>query len=85
MVAIPVTNDQPGVAARIAWAGAGEVVPLGKVSVKRLQKAIKQVLTDDSYKKNALMLQEAIRRAGGVSRAADIIEQVVFTGKPVLS
>jgi len=85
MVAIPVTNDQPGVAARIARAGAGEVVPLGKVSVKRLQKAIKQVLTDDSYKKNALMLQEAIRRAGGVSRAADIIEQVVFTGKPVLS
>ena len=78
-------NDQPGVAARIAWAGAGVVVPLGKVSVKRLQKAIKQVLTDDSYKKNALMLQEAIRRAGGVSRAADIIEQVVFTGKPVLS
>lgn len=77
IVAIPITNDQPGVAARIAWTGAGEVVPLGKVSVIKLHKAIRQVLTEDSYKKNAVRLQEAIRRAGGVSRAADIIEQVV--------
>jgi len=85
MVAIPVTNDQPGIAARIAWTGAGEVIPLGKVSVKKLQKAVKRVLTEDSYKKNAVRLQEAIKRAGGVTRAADIIEQVVSTGKPVLA
>ena len=84
MVAIPVTNDQPGIAARIAYTGAGEVVPLKKVSLKLLQKAVKRVLTEDSYKKNALKLQEAIKRAGGVSRAADIIEQVVSTGQPVL-
>jgi UDP:flavonoid glycosyltransferase YjiC (YdhE family) len=43
------------------------------------------VLGEDSYKKNATRLQEAIRRAGGVSRAADIIEQVISTGLPVLS
>jgi MGT family glycosyltransferase len=85
MVAIPIANDQPGVAARIAWTGTGEVVPLAKLSVKRLQKAIEQVLTEDSYKKNALRLQEAIKQAGGVSRAADIVEQVVSTGKPVLA
>lgn len=77
IVAIPISNDQPGVAARIAWTGAGEVVPLGKVSVDRLHNAITQVLTEDSYKKNAVRLQEAIHRAGGVTRAADIIEQVV--------
>ncbi len=85
MVAIPIANDQPGVAARIAWTGTGEVIPLGKVSVASLHKAIKQVLTEDSYKKNALKLQEAIKRAGGVSRAADIIEQVISTGKPGLA
>ncbi len=85
MVAIPVTNDQPGIAARIAWTGAGEAIPLKKVSMEKLQKAIKRVLTEDSYKQNALRLQEAINRAGGVSRAIDIVEQVVSTGKPVLS
>ncbi|WP_424096209.1 glycosyltransferase [Moorena producens] len=85
MVAIPIANDQPGVAARIAWTGTGEVIPLGKVRVEKLKNAIKRVLTEDSYKNNAFRLQEAIRRAGGVSRAADIIEQVVATGKPVIS
>jgi zeaxanthin glucosyltransferase len=84
MVAIPIANDQPGVAARIAWTGAGEFVPLKKLSVPKLRTAIQQVLTEESYKKNATRLQEAIRRAGGVSRAADIIEQVISTGKPVL-
>jgi len=85
MVAIPITNDQPGVAARIAWTGTGEVLTLKGLSVSRLRGAIKQVLTEDSYRKNALRLQEAISRAGGVKRAADIIEQVIATGKPVPS
>jgi MGT family glycosyltransferase len=85
MVAIPIANDQPGIAARIVWAGCGEAVPVKKVNVARLRTAIQKVLTEDSYKQNALRLQEAIRRAGGVSRAADIIEQVVATGKPVLA
>lgn len=85
MVAIPIANDQPGVAARIAWTGTGEFVPLARLSVPKLQDAIKQVLSEDSYKKNAFRLQQAIRQAGGVSRAADIVEQVISTGKPVLA
>lgn len=84
IVAIPMVNDQPGIAARIAWVGAGEAIPISRVNTPRLQSAIKRVLTQESYKKNALMLQTAIRRTGGVSRAADIIEQVMSTGKPVL-
>ncbi|BBD66902.1 glycosyl transferase family protein [Nostoc commune NIES-4072] len=85
MVAIPITNDQPGVAARLVWAGAGEMIPLNRLNVPRLRAAIQKVLTEDSYKKNAVRLQEAIQKAGGVSRAIDIVEQVVATGKPVLS
>lgn len=85
MVAIPITNDQPGVAARIAWTGTGEVVPLARLSVPRMRSAIRRVLTEDSYKTNAIRLQEAIHRAGGVRRAADIVEQAISTGKPVLA
>ncbi len=85
MVAIPIANDQPGVAARIAWSGAGEAIPVQRLTVARLTKAISQVLTQPSYKQNALRLQEAIKRSGGVTRAADIIEQAVSTGKPVLT
>lgn len=76
MVAIPIANDQPGVAARIAWTGTGEVVPLKRLTVARLRSAIQKVLTEDSYKRNAVRLQRAIQQSGGVKAAADIIEQV---------
>lgn len=85
MVTIPVANDQPGVAARIAWTGAGQMVPLRRLKVSRLRNAINQVLSQDSYKQQVLRLQEATHRAGGVRRAADIIEQAISTGKPVLA
>ena len=85
MMAIPVANDQPGVAARIAWSGCGEAIPLKKLNVSRLRTAVQKVLTENSYKENALRLQKAIAESGGVSRAADIIEQAVSTGKPVLA
>jgi len=83
LVAIPITNEQPGIASRIANTGAGEVVPLKHLNVPRLRDVIRLVLAEDSYKQNALRLQDTIRRAGGVTRAADIIEQAVSTGQPV--
>ena len=85
MVSIPITNEQPGIANRVAWTKTGKVIALNKLNKKDLKKAIEQVLTDESYKQNALKLQEAIKQAGGVSKAADIIEQAVSTGKPVLT
>jgi MGT family glycosyltransferase len=84
MVAIPITNDRPGVAARIAWTGTGEVVPLKNLDTKKLRSAIEKVLSQNSYKRNAIGLQEAIGRAGGMTKAADIIDRVIQTGKPVL-
>ena len=85
MVAIPVANDQPGVAARIAYTGVGEVVSLNQLSVPKVRSAIVKVLTQESYRKRAIEMQGAIVRSGGTKRAADIIEQAVLTGKPVLA
>ena len=85
MVAIPVTNDQPGVAARIAYTGVGEVVYLKELSVPKLRSTIEKVLAQESYKQRAIAIQEAIVRSGGTKQSADIIEQVVLTGKPVLA
>jgi MGT family glycosyltransferase len=83
MVAIPIANDQPGVAARIVWTGTGEAIPLKRLSVPKLQRAIERVLAEDLYKKNALRLQQAIHQVGGVTRAVEIIEQVISTGNPL--
>ncbi len=83
MVAIPITNDQPGVASRIAWTGAGEIVPLNKLTATRLEAALKLVLIDEKYRQNALRLKQSIAQSGGVSRAADIIELAISTRQPV--
>lgn len=85
MVAIPITNDQPGVAARVAWSGCGTVVPVKRASVQRLRTAIDRVWGDPAYRHNAQRLQQAIAASGGVARAADIVEQAIGTGQPVLS
>lgn len=79
MVAIPITNEQPGIAARLAAIGVGEVIPASLLSSSKLREAIQKVLKEDSYKKNASRLQASIRKAGGVKRAADIIEKVLST------
>ena len=55
------------------------------LSVAKLQAAINQVVTKATYKGNAVRLQSAIHRAGGVTQAIYIVEQVVATGEPVLS
>lgn len=77
MVAIPVTNDQPGVAARVAWTGSGEVVPVNRVTVSRLRSAIAKVLSDDRYRNHARRIQDAMVKTGGLDRAADLIERAM--------
>jgi len=84
MVAIPIANDQPGIAARIVWAGVGEMIPISQLTVASLQSVIHQVLTQDSYRLQTLRLQSAIQNSGGVNQAANIIESVIATGKPAL-
>lgn len=83
MVAIPIANDQPAIAARIAWTRTGEIVSLNCLSSSKLKKAIEQVLSGDSYKEKALELQKAIKQAGGVKKAADIVEKAILTKQSV--
>jgi zeaxanthin glucosyltransferase len=74
-VAIPVTHDQPGVAARIADKKTGFVTSLDKLTVSRLSTLVGEVLADSAYRSNARRIQKAIARGNGLSRAADLIEQ----------
>ena len=39
---------------------------------------------DPTYRQNAQRLQQAIASSGCVARAADIVEQAISTGQPVL-
>jgi MGT family glycosyltransferase len=73
-LAIPVTYDQPGVAARIAHQKTGVVTSLDKLTADHLAFLLEQVLTDPTYRENARRLQKAITEANGLSVAADLID-----------
>jgi zeaxanthin glucosyltransferase len=75
LVAIPVTVDQPGVAARIAEKKTGLVVPLKELTGPRLSLLLDQVLNDSTYRDNARYFQKAIAETNGVSKAADLLER----------
>ncbi len=77
MVAIPVTNDQPGVAARIRWLGVGEVIPLRRFTAPRLRQALQLVLKDRSYRDRATLLAQEIAEENGLERAAEIAEHAL--------
>jgi MGT family glycosyltransferase len=74
-VAIPVTVDQPGVAARIAEKKTGLFVPLKELTVSRLSLLLDQVLNDTIYRDNARYFQKVIAQTNGLSRAADVLER----------
>jgi zeaxanthin glucosyltransferase len=82
-LAIPITYDQPGVAARIAHKRTGLVTLLDKLNADHLAFLLNEVLTDPTYRENALKMQEAIAEANGLSVAADFIEESVGTSRNV--
>jgi zeaxanthin glucosyltransferase len=74
MILVPLTYEQPAIAARVARIGAGEILPLSQVSPARLRTEIGKITGIEAYRVNARGMAASIRRAGGVVRAVDIIE-----------
>lgn len=85
LVAIPITNEQPGIAARLARTKAGKTLQLGKLNEITLRTAISEVLTEPSYRNNAQQLQKIIQASGGVKQAANILEKAAQTQQPVIA
>jgi MGT family glycosyltransferase len=74
MVVLPVTYDQPGVGARVEWAGVGRSIPVARLTLERLRVAVRTVLDDPAYRVRAGQLRSSIEAADGLNRAADVIE-----------
>jgi MGT family glycosyltransferase len=83
MVAVPVTYEQPAIAARVEWSGAGRSLPLSRLSTKRLRALVREVLEKPGYASSARRVADSIRAAGGVRRAADIVEKALRAERSV--
>jgi len=74
-LAIPVTFDQPGIAARIAAKKTGVTMPFEKLTSNRLSTLLGEVLDNGVYRENARRLQNIIAKTNGLSMATDIAER----------
>lgn len=82
LVAIPITNDQPGVAARILASGTGLFIPLKELTPEGLKALVDDVLDDKRYRERAKALQQQIASLDGLGMAADLIEKAFGATPP---
>ncbi len=75
MLAIPLAFEQPATAARLVRAGVARVVRPQRASAKQLAKEIRTLLDQPGYRSAAERIEWEISSAGGVRRAADILEE----------
>jgi zeaxanthin glucosyltransferase len=73
LVAIPIAEDQPGVAARIEQAAVGRVIPVRALGLHKLRQAIRDVMENASYRSAATHYQAELRRVDGTRLAAAIV------------
>ena len=75
VVAVPITYEQPAIARRVEWVGAGETIAFNRLTPERLRQATRAVLEMPRYRAAAHRLADSIKSAGGTARAADIVEK----------
>jgi MGT family glycosyltransferase len=77
LLVIPIPYEQPAIAERVRWTGAGETLPFSAVHAAQIRAEIQKVLGTAAYADRAKRICGCIRAAGGVNRAADHIEKII--------
>jgi zeaxanthin glucosyltransferase len=75
-VGIPVSFDQPGVAARITEKKTGLVVAVEELTSEGLSDLLDRVINEDVYRQRARQFQKLIAETDGLTKAVDVLEQV---------
>ncbi|CAM3879753.1 Zeaxanthin glucosyltransferase [Pseudomonas reidholzensis] len=82
LLVMPIAFDQPGVAARVVYHRLGLALSR-RAGVAAIAQALARLLAEPMPGLGPL--QAELAHAGGVSKAADIIEQALRSGQPVLT
>ena len=71
------TEDKPEVAARVAWSGAGINLRTSTPTAGAVRNAVREVLDQPGYRRNAQRLAQEYARYDAVTRGANSIEQLI--------
>jgi UDP:flavonoid glycosyltransferase YjiC (YdhE family) len=77
---VPIGQDQPDNAARVAQLGAGRSLPLRSALAGALDAALADLLADRALQASAERLSERLQREDGLGAAANAIERVLRGG-----
>jgi zeaxanthin glucosyltransferase len=77
VIAVPITFEQPAIARRLEWRGAGRAMRLSRLTAAGLGREIENALGRGTYRDGALQVKRSIEQAGGVSRAADLLDRLL--------
>jgi zeaxanthin glucosyltransferase len=75
MITIPISHDQPGVAARVRRLGAGCSLPAAELSSEKLRTLLQHVLATPRYALAAKDCAARLQQINGVAIAADVVEE----------
>ena len=82
LVTIPITYEQPAIAGRVERTGAGRSLPFRGLNQENLRVVASTVPGSAGYREAAQRMAQAIASAGGVVRAADIVEDCLHVTAP---
>ncbi|WP_067491913.1 glycosyltransferase [Actinomadura hibisca] len=85
LVATGRTEDKPAICARIAYTGVGVDLRSAAPEPDAVRAAVKTVLSDPSYRRNAERIGADFARHDPPAEAADLLERLARTRRPVIA
>jgi UDP:flavonoid glycosyltransferase YjiC (YdhE family) len=85
LVPIPLDADQPLNAERCAALGVAEVIEYDRRTPGAIRRAVRMLLDDPSYRRNAEQIRDEITELPGPERAAALLEHLAANKQPLLT
>ena len=76
-VVVPFGFDQPDNAMRVVRAGVARTLTRGSYRADTAERALRELLTHESYRENAARVGESVRAQDGIGAACDVIEAML--------
>lgn len=84
VVVVPITADQPENAAHCAALGLGRVIAPTELTPERARDAVRDVLDDPSYRRNAERLRDEMAALPGPEYAVELLERLARERQPLM-